>query len=210
MIQKTEKATAAREQLKLQIRDAAMPLFKAHGIKAVKMDDIAQLMGISKRTLYEVYRNKEELLHECIRLDAEQQQREMEAYASTARNEMDTIAFYLKQRLKGLGDVNPQFFSDMYKYKHIIEYFRQNNEQQRARSQEFVSRGIMNGFFRKDVNYDILHEISDACMQHVMKTEMYKRYDFQEIFHTFVFIYLRGCCTAKGLEYLDGYINENL
>ena len=41
-------------------------MFVASGIKAVRMDDIAQTLGVSKRTLYEMFGDKEELLYLCM------------------------------------------------------------------------------------------------------------------------------------------------
>ena len=51
-----------KEALKDKILTTAMTAFARNGIRAVKMDDIANALSISKRTLYEVYRNKEDLL----------------------------------------------------------------------------------------------------------------------------------------------------
>ena len=51
-----------RQELKVRILQTAMREFKQKGIRDVRMDDIAGILGISKRTLYEIYENKEELL----------------------------------------------------------------------------------------------------------------------------------------------------
>ena len=59
--------SAYRQQLRERIIETSMRAFAAHGIRAVKMDDIARLLGISKRTLYELYENKETVLCEGIR-----------------------------------------------------------------------------------------------------------------------------------------------
>ena len=68
-MRKTGNITAYRENLRNKILNTAMTLFKQRGIKAVRMDDIATEMGISKRTLYEIYSNKEDLLYECVKND---------------------------------------------------------------------------------------------------------------------------------------------
>lgn len=60
-------ASIYRETLKGKILTAAMAAFTKKGIKAVKMDDIAAALSISKRTLYELYENKEDLLLEGIK-----------------------------------------------------------------------------------------------------------------------------------------------
>lgn len=64
--------TNYRIELPEKILNIAMQEFLHRGIKSVKMDDIANLSGISKRTLYEIYSNKEELLLECVRKHEEE------------------------------------------------------------------------------------------------------------------------------------------
>ena len=65
-----------RLELRERIIDTALNSFATHGIKSITMDDIAAALGISKRTLYEVFSDKETLLMECL-LKA---QREGDAY----------------------------------------------------------------------------------------------------------------------------------
>ena len=58
------KTTEYRQTLRYKILDVAMAAFHENGIVAVSMDSIARKLAISKRTLYELYANKEELLLE--------------------------------------------------------------------------------------------------------------------------------------------------
>ncbi|HEY9550780.1 MAG TPA: helix-turn-helix domain-containing protein, partial [Prevotella sp.] len=67
--------TVYRQELKGKILEAAMLEFAKKGIRAVKMDDIATILSISKRTLYEIYSNKEDLLLEGIRMKHEERER---------------------------------------------------------------------------------------------------------------------------------------
>ena len=50
--------TNYRQELRDKILRTAIRLFKQHGVKSVKMDDISNALAISKRTLYEIYDNK--------------------------------------------------------------------------------------------------------------------------------------------------------
>lgn len=200
--------TIYRENLKAKILDTSMLLFKHNGIKAVKMDDIAAEMGISKRTLYEIYSNKEDLLYECVKFDSERMAKQLQEYASKTENEMDVIAFFLKAKLKDLGTINPLFFLETQKYSKIVKFLQEYNEKQRADSYIFMKKGIEHGFFRGDINYEIVHKLSDAAMNYVMQTKMYRKYSLKEIFHTFITVYMRGCCTNKGLEYLEKSMDE--
>lgn len=208
-MRKTGSTTAYRESLRRKILDTAMLLFKQKGIKAVRMDDIATEIAISKRTLYEIYSNKEDLLFECLRNENELMNNQLSDYAMTAENEMAVIAYFIKLRLKDLGAINPLFFTEMNKYERIMRFFRQNKETQSAHSQVFMRKGIEHGFFRSDLNYGIVNKIGDAAMDFVMQTRLYEQYKLDEIFHTFIIVFLRGCCTEKGLAYLEKFISEN-
>lgn len=69
---KNSSQTNYRQQLREKILQTSMAEFMSKGIRAVKMDDIAASLGISKRTLYEIYSNKEELLLEGVKFQEEQ------------------------------------------------------------------------------------------------------------------------------------------
>ena len=127
----------------------------------------------------------------------------------TAENEMAVVAYFIKLRLKDLGSINPLFFTEMEKYERIVSFFRTNSAKQTAHSQEFMRSGIEHGFFRSDLNYDIINMMGDAAMNYVMRTRLYEKYKLNEIFHTFVIVFMRGCCTEKGLAYLDKFVEEN-
>lgn len=211
-MRKNDNTTAYRENLKDRILDKAMPMFKKHGVKAVKMDDIATELQISKRTLYEIYNNKEEMFFECVKRHKESSYKKITEFAKNAENEMEIIAYFLKVELDGIDSINPLFFSEMHKYQRVVDFLRAKDENKHEKSILFIKSGIEHGFFRDDINYDILHCMEDAIITHVMKTKMYEKFSMKDIFHTLVLIHMRGCCTEKGLKYLDNLLkndNEN-
>jgi AcrR family transcriptional regulator len=61
-----KKIRTDKDILRARITEQAKQAFSAYGIKAVRMDDIAAAEGISKRTLYELYADKEALLLEVF------------------------------------------------------------------------------------------------------------------------------------------------
>jgi len=73
-MQETKEISAYKQGLKGKILEMAMKAFGEKGIRAVKMDDVAVYLGISKRTLYELYDNKEQLLFEGVKMYHEQRQ----------------------------------------------------------------------------------------------------------------------------------------
>ena len=66
-MQEKKTITAYKKGLRAVILKAAMKAFTEKGIRAVKMDDIAESLAISKRTMYEIYATKEELLYEGVK-----------------------------------------------------------------------------------------------------------------------------------------------
>ena len=70
-----------RRDLKERILTVTMQAFKLRGIRNVRMDDIATTLGISKRTIYEIYSNKEELLLDGIMREDKARKRDSQLYA---------------------------------------------------------------------------------------------------------------------------------
>ena len=66
-MQEKKTITAYKRGLREVILKTAMKAFAEKGIRAVKMDDIAESLAISKRTMYEIYATKEELLYEGVK-----------------------------------------------------------------------------------------------------------------------------------------------
>ena len=191
--------TIYRQELKGKILVTAMSLFKREGIKRVKMDDIAQALSISKRTLYETYENKEQLLCEGVIYEHQLRQEQLRQFTEQAENEIEVVMEFIRQEIVLLGGVNPLFFSELAKYERVVELLNEEHEQKRLHSMEFVKRGVEKGYFRSDINYDIVTKMSDAVVQHVMMTKMYEEYPLSEIFRNHVDILFRGICTDKGL-----------
>ena len=189
--------TIYRQELKGKILVTAMSLFKREGIKRVKMDDIAQALSISKRTLYETYENKEQLLCEGVIYEHQLRQEQLRQFTEQAENEIEVVMEFIRQEIVLLGGVNPLFFSELAKYERVVELLNEEHEQKRLHSMEFVKRGVEKGYFRSDINYDIVTKMSDAVVQHVMMTRMYEEYPLSEIFRNHVDILFRGICTDK-------------
>ena len=80
-----------RQELKERILNTATVMFHKHGIKSVKMDDIASHLSISKRTLYEIYANKEDLLFEVVTHHENKTHEQIEKFDGHGKNVIDII-----------------------------------------------------------------------------------------------------------------------
>ena len=197
-----------RLSLKGKILEIAMSEFAQRGIKSVKMDDIAKGLNISKRTLYELYENKEILLYECIKKAKAQDEREMLTMMSQHDNVIDIILNIYKIKIEQFKQVTPQFYSDLEKFPKVMSYLEEQHERDRVLQKEFIVRGVEEGYFRKDVDIDIVIIMFEALSQYVRRTRLYNQYPVKDIFNNMLFISFRGICTQKGIEVIDRFLTN--
>lgn len=201
--------TCYKLELRNRILKAAMTEFLHKGVKSVKMDDIANTLAISKRTLYEIYSNKEELLLEAVRIHEQEFNDHMMQYSlDKSHNVMDIIIEFYKKKLLAIADVSPLFLVELRKYKQVVEYLERMNAERHNNALLFFHRGVKEGFFRSDLNFDIILKTSSASANYAMETQMYKNYSITAIMHNTIFLYLRGICTTKGIKVLDAAIGQ--
>jgi AcrR family transcriptional regulator len=202
-MQENPQMTSYRQTLKERIVVKAMSLFTRHGVKAVKMDDIATCLGISKRTLYEIYENKEVLLLEGVKKTHYEREADLLQYAETAANVIDIIHYVYKQKTRDFQLVSPVFFEDIQKYPHVLRFLEDLREKNHEQFIAFMRRGVSEGFFRSDVNYQLISDMLDALGDDMRSHLIYQQYTFEEIFRNILFVFLRGFCTLKGVEAFD-------
>lgn len=203
--------THYRTELPGKILNTAMREFLHRGVKSVKMDDIANLLGISKRTLYEIYSNKEELLLECVRLQEEENDRHMVEYSNVPNHSViDIFIEFYKHQIEGVSNVSPAFFQDIHKYKTVMDFYKKKREVRNRDAKSFFLRGVKEGYFRSDVDFDIVLGLCQKSMEYAMRTELYKVYDMKHLLHNILFLFLRGVCTAEGIARLDTFIADNI
>lgn len=187
----------------------AMKEFYQRGIKAVKMDEISQGLHVSKRTVYEIFGDKEELLLAGMKAQREEERISLERYAVTsARNVIDIISFVYKQQMKRNEQVGAVFFEEIHRLPRIVEYLKQCHASEREDSKRFFEAGVKEGLFRRDIDYGLMMEIGRIAMEEIMHRQLYKEYSMQGLFDNYFMVIIRGICTEMGLELLNKAIPE--
>ncbi len=208
-MQNTSNETVYRQQLKGRILQIATARFHQHGIKQVKMDDIANDLRISKRTLYEVYENKEDLLFEVLQQHDSVERQQLLEFDKPGTNVINIILEIYRVRTAEFITVNPLFFEDLQKYPNLLTYVRKLHDDKEAEIVAFIERGKNEGLFLENVNYGIVRELTFASEQFVMNNFLFKRYDITELSRIMIMLFVRGICTEKGIKLLDQYFAEN-
>lgn len=207
MIEHGKDATQ-RAELKERIIATATEAFTSEGIKCITMDDIAAALGISKRTLYEVFADKESLLKECIlKIQSDRDLYSQRIY-NQSHNVLEVILAVFQKSIEVFHQTNKRFFEDIKKYPKIYEMMKDRRASDSEKTMFFFKSGIEQGIFRADVNFAIVNLLVREQFNVLLNTEICNEYSFLEVYESIMFTYIRGISTEKGAKVLEDFIQE--
>lgn len=198
--------------MKDQILDKANEMFLTLGFKSVTMDDIAVALGISKKTIYQHYANKHELVQaSTLRLFHEisdgvdviiaEQHNPIEEFfiirdfLSVKLKEESASPFY--QLHKFFPEVSANLHS--YKFEKMYKSMFEN-----------LDRGIADGLYREDINKDFISRIYFSSLDVIKNTDIFplSLYTVNQVTYEFLEYHLRAIVTEKGLKVLSKTVSE--
>lgn len=195
------KDASQRAELRERIVVTAMEAFRTKGIRSITMDDIAAALGISKRTLYEVFADKESLLRECILKAQADRDRYLQQVYEESHNVLEVILAVFHQ-------TNKRFFEDIKKYPKVYEIMRARQDSDSVKTMSFFKVGVDQGIFRSDVNFAIVNMLVREQFDVLLNTDVCNEYPFIEVYESIMFTYIRGISTEKGAKVLEDFIQE--
>ncbi len=206
---KPSKEPSVRTELYERIVSAASEAFAKEGIKAVKMDDIASRLSISKRTLYETFADKESLLFECVRRHLQETQLFMSQVIQRTDNVLEVILEFYLRHLVDLRQINYAFVEDLKKYPRVMEYLRQTRLDNQKESVFFFEKGVEQGLFKPEVNMALVIELVRILNEEILRNDLWRVYPMEQLFKSVVLIFIRGISTDKGLRLLDALMENH-
>ena len=206
MANKYVKGHIPRPDLHDKILEVTMNMFYEQGIKQVRMDDIAKALSISKRTLYEIFDDKETLLLKCIKRKQLMQDEHMQKLDLSKSNVLEVVLHHYQYTIEQLPHINPAFFEDLKKYPSVMALIRQNRKEDVDNVVAYFNKGIEQGIFRPEVNMELFIRLLNLTADNCMEADFYKLYPIEEIYRAILFTFMRGIATEKGLQILDEFI----
>jgi len=189
--------------LKQRILDTARGLFFRYGLKSVSMDDIAGELGVSKKTLYEVFRHKKEIINN---ITSDFLCRQKEHHCQILENVNDAV-----EELLELMKVIHHIFSsldlrviyDMQRYyPEAWQIYIDHKEEVIMKDiVKNLQRGINEGLFRPEINVEIIARMRLEQIQLAMDPAFFPqdKYEIFEVHRQLLLQYLHGICTQNGL-----------
>lgn len=197
--------------LKERIIENALTLFHQNGIKSMTMSDIAAESGISKRTLYEVFHNKEDLLEMCIIAHLRRVDQAKQAFIDNSEDVIDTMMHIYAQLLNNMRNVNKSFLHDLKKY-HLQLYKMIECKQEEGIYFLFplLNKGVEQGLVRKDVNFEIILWLVKSQFKALMDDSYIPtdKYSTNEFIQAIILNFIRGIATPSGNEKVDHIIGK--
>jgi AcrR family transcriptional regulator len=196
--------------LKERIIECASVLFFRKGIKSTTMSDVANASGISKRTLYEAFRDKEELLDVCVKESLDRSEQEMNEIVNSSEDVIDTMMRIYAKQLNEIKNINKSTIHDLRKYHSSI--YKRIECRQKEDANIFVplfQRGIEQGFIRKDINIEITVWLLKSQFRALVDDNYIPtdKYSAGEIIRIIIFNFIRSIASSTGIEKMDKIMN---
>ena len=166
------------QEIKQRIHEKALDHFLQFGFSKVTMNEIAEELGMSKKTLYHYFPGKEVLLAAVVSRLHEETANEIETL-------VDNTTIDFSQKLHGAlnilaafhGKMTPYFLADM--EKHAPEVCRVTNDFKRDRIRnimgKLIAEGVQKGVFRNDIDQELIVLIYAGALQHLLRPDIFNK-----------------------------------
>jgi TetR/AcrR family transcriptional regulator, cholesterol catabolism regulator len=194
-------------EIQEKILEGASLLFRTYGIKAVTMDMLATHMGISKRTIYENFTDKDELLTGVLKMMVERQKELTQRIIDESDNAIVAIFRILEINRNHFQDMSPAFRADIKRFHN--EYHLKKTEKYEMpdyhNNLQVIVKGVKDGLFRDDLNPDLVNRCLYSLGKGTMDSELFplELFTMRDILKNVFINYLRGISTPEGVSMID-------
>lgn len=193
---------------KLQdILDRTVELFFEFGIRNLNMDDISRNLGISKKTLYQYVKSKEDLIEKLFYYDQMKWDKEME---KVVKDDLNAIEILIQVSLKVFDEMrrfNPKLKFEMKKYyEHIFQQFMVRKQNHIfSQISKNIEKGIAEGLYRSDVNVELVAGlyVRNLVMTHNNDYCFIENISFEKLFLVMFESHIRAISTPEGILYFE-------
>lgn len=199
-------------QLKEQIKEKAIHTFLRYGFRSVTMDDLARELGMSKKTLYQNFANKEDLLNEVLESSQEMKNCYLDTVSTLAANPVEMVFIVFQYLLEESEQRSPNYVYDLKKYYYQTwERFVTANEQNTIRKIiDNLQAGKEEGLYRPEINETIIARLFYRKAAIFEDKEVFpeKEFDRRDLVRELLEYHLNGICTERGRELIPVYAKK--
>jgi AcrR family transcriptional regulator len=196
-------------EIREKIIEGAEELFMKYGFRSITMDDIAKHLSISKKTIYQFFKDKDDLICSVTEVHIQQEQKEIEEVNMQAKDSIEELYMITQCMRKNLGNINSSVLYDLQKFhKKAWSKFLVFKEAVIGKAvKDILIKGIQEGYFRKEINVEVLARLRQEQVQMGFDESIYPpdQFDFKDVQLQLFDHFVHGITTPKGQELLDQY-----
>ena len=187
------------------------------GVKSVRMDDVATEMGMSKRTLYEMFGDKEELLYQSIVHSVEERQKALSEKTKCCNNMLEVMLISVKEicGMKFNNDVEHRLITNLSKfYPNVLEKLQRFHAEMGYRCLKYaLDKCYSDGLLDPNINVEIMSRLFLSTMSMYINTAhnlpLPEGISREEAFEIMTINFLRGISSIKGLQVIDQILQRD-
>jgi len=201
------------QDTKDKILKGAEELFMKYGVRSISMDDIARHLSVSKKTLYQHFADKEDIVTMVAKAHMQRSWTEFDEIRKSSKNAIDELSRISVCLKRNMEDMNPSLLFDLQKYHPKAwsawqEYKTECIHESVSRN---LKQGIEEGHFRPEINTEILSIVRMAMIEIAFDDKAFPQDKFKlsevqmQIFDHFV----NGIVTEKGRKLYQKFKEVN-
>ena len=206
--------TMADLETGLRVKQKAHQLFMQYGLRSVSMDDIASSLGISKKTIYQYFADKDELVDAVVDIEFRKNESICEYDRSNSKNAVHEIFMAMDMVVEMFSSMNPSLVFDMQKYypKAFQKFHTHKNDYLYNVIRDNIKRGIVEELYRPELNVDIIARFRVESIMIPFNPEFFSKlkYNLAEIEEEFIIHFLFGMASLKGYKMIVKYQQERI
>ncbi|MFN6945209.1 MAG: TetR/AcrR family transcriptional regulator [Cytophagaceae bacterium] len=196
-------------EVQSRIVEGATELFFRYGLKSITMDDIAKHLGVSKKTIYQFFSDKNQLVCEVTRNYLSYSEKSFEDISEKSMDPVDEILKISEHVKVMFQNMNPSVLYEAQKYyPQAYAIFMEHKESCiRCSLMKNLEQGIELGLYRKDIDLNIISKLRLEQVQMAFNPLIFPspEYDLAQVQVQFIDHYLHGICTLKGHKLINQY-----
>jgi AcrR family transcriptional regulator len=186
-------------------------LFLSNGVKSVTMDDIARHLGMSKKTIYQFFKDKNELVIALVKKKLQEDEEQMSEIISKSGNVIEEMINMMKCSEEIFSRINPIVIHEMQKYHpEAWQHFQNFKSGVLVHTlEELLNKGIQQGYIRPEIDVKILAKMRVNQVELGFNTSVFPVAEFNvwKVQQQFNEHFNYGICTLKGYKLLNQFKN---
>jgi AcrR family transcriptional regulator len=196
-------------EIRKRIQEKATELFMRYGIRSVSMDDIATQLGMSKKTIYQSFADKDELVDAVVEDDIREMQNKCGACQYNAANAVEEIFLTMEMVQEQFRNMNPMVLYDLQKFhfRSFQKFMDHKNRFLLEIIRENMNKGITEGLYRADLNIDVLSKFRLESMMIPFNMDLFppQKYNVGDVTQVIIEHFLFGLATEEGYQLILKY-----